>query len=349
MRNQLFFISLLLAGMMAVNSCRNKSPEVTPVDPQPETPLFTDGQIVNSDFYVDDVLREQMIDTVVNLGSKNNVALFFVNQKHTLDGAPLAKGNDHSNIFRSLTRKELFDFIVLWGRINGMTINIQDTSAGATAKRQEAFILLQSFLIRNRIDLPLLVALSQNTQELGSAINWVNAAGDLTRSGIKLARENTPGHIFRALEIAGGSPSELSKAVRSAGMTERDFLLLSQEKGVNLSQMLKQGNAPEQVAIIVTLVCKGIKWFTILTVHLISWGMPDPDLQDSYVSYLNDADSNVMNYISRKETVSPTYKVAYCTLATAEFYIETYYDAYHKTLAGKYVNRSGMVVKSVNC
>ena len=85
-RNRIYLLFVLMSCLMAYTSCKSKSSdEATPSTP-PETPLFTEGQIVNSDFYVNDNLREQMIDTVINLGNKQIPALFYANQKHTLDG-----------------------------------------------------------------------------------------------------------------------------------------------------------------------------------------------------------------------------------------------------------------------
>lgn len=347
-KTRIYLLFLLMSSLVAFTTCKSKS-SAEPTPSPPETPLITEGQIVNSDFYVNDVLREQMIDTVINLGSKQYPALFYANQKHTLDGIQVAKGNSHVNVFRSLTRKELYDFIVIWGHVNGMTIKPNDTSSAAIEKRQQAFILLQSFLMQNNVDLPMLIALSQNTNELKCMKQWYEAGDELLCSGIKLDAANTPGHILQALEETGHTVSELTRAVRSAGMTERSFLLMAQEKGINLAATLQQVKAPKQAAFIVALVFTGIKWFSTLTVAFINHGSPNPDLNDLYVSYLNDADSNMMNYIGRKDTVSPTYMVAYCNLAKAEFYVETYYDAYHKTLAGQYINRSGMIVKSVKC
>ena len=348
-RNRIYLLFVLMSCLMAYTSCKSKSSdEATPSTP-PETPLFTEGQIVNSDFYVNDNLREQMIDTVINLGNKQIPALFYANQKHTLDGVNVAKGNSYLNVFRSLTRKELYDFIVIWGHINGLTVNPFDTATAAIEKRQQAFIMLQSFLMQNDVDLPMLVAMSQNANELKCIKQFYDAAGELSLSGVKLDGANTPGHILRSLEESGHQASDLTSAIRSAGMTERSFLLMAQQKGINLSATLQQAKSPQQVITVIALVFTGIKWFSTLTVAFITHGAPNPNLNDLYVSYLNNADSNVMNYIARKDTISPTYKVAYCTLATAEFYIETYYDAYHKTKAGQYINRSGMIVKSVRC
>ena len=113
---------------------------------------------------------------------------------------------------------------------------------------------------------------------------------------------------------------------------------MANANGVNIAGLLKQGELPERIGVIISLVCMGINIAAKLTVYLISHNQPNPQLDDYYVSYLNHADSNLMHYIARKDTVSPTYKCYYCTLAGAEFYIETYYDAYHSSYPGQFVN-----------
>ena len=87
--------------------------------------------------------------------------------------------------------------------------------------------------------------------------------------------------------------------------------------------------------------------------RFISNGTPNPDFENEYASYLNDADTLVMDYYTGKTMVSPVYSVRYGTknhpLVKAEFYMETYYDAYHSTIPGQYINRVGMIVKSTVC
>jgi len=56
-----------------------------------------------------------------------------------------------------------------------------------------------------------------------------------------------------------------------------------------------------------------------------------------------------MNYYTGQTMVSPTYSIAYCSLVKASFYIETLYDAYHETIPGQYINRTGMIVTSIKC
>lgn len=344
----LFIISL--AGMVAISSCSkddsNETPEPTPA----ETPLFHDGQIVNSVFYVNDVVKEEMIDTVINLGSEEAPALFYMNKSHTIDGIPVTEGNTYVNAFRSLHRADIYQFILKWGQLYGMDISLTDTSASAVALRRHAFFMLVSYLRESDIDFPLLVALSGGPLEnLEYAKRWMDASRELAKSGYEQDVANTPNYIFRSLEKTGHTPKELSFAAQAQGMSEKDFLVMANAKGLSIAGLLKQGESPEGIGAIVSLVCMGLNIAAKLTVKLISSNQPNPQLNDYYVSYLNHSDSNLMHYIARKDTVSPTYKCYYCSLAGAEFYIETYYDAYHSSYQGQFVNRSGMIVKSVTC
>lgn len=346
--NLIYLILLLLTCIFSTTSCKDKSSDPTPDEPTPtETPLFTEGQIVNSVIYENDVIKEEMIDSVVNLGSNELQALFYVNQKHTLNGLPVAIGNHYSNVFRSLSRSDLNNFIVKWGKVMGMIIDNKDTSAVSVKKKRMAFFLLQAFLRENNIDLPLLISLSTTPSDLGFAKRWIDAAAELTASGVKLDYAITPNGIFRYLETSGRKISELTGAVEAAGMTEKDFLQTLYQNGATLANSLNMVKSPDQVGAI-ALVFFGVRIFTTLTIEFIK-SEPVVNLEDNYTSYLNNADTNVMNYISRKDTISPTYKVAYCSLATAEFNIEAYYDAYNITLPGQYINRIGMIVTAAHC
>jgi hypothetical protein len=350
-KNLIYQLLLLMTCCLVFVSCKNKSSDGT-IQPIPaETPLFYDQQIVNSEFYVNGVVREEMIDTVVNLGSTELPALLFINQKHTRDGVDLENGNDNSNVFRSLTRKQLYDFIILWGKVINLNVQPYDTSAASIKTRQQAFLSLVSFLRNNDLDLPILISLSNTPSDLQCAKAWVDAAADLGRSGYDLKRTNSPDNIFRALDLSGKGISEFTAAVHSYGMSEVDFLRMAQENRLNLPRIMAGKDSPKQeVLAAIALVFKGIKWFSKLTVYAIKKGIPDPDLSNSYASYLDNNDSLVMNYLYRKDTVSPVYKVAYCTLAGAEFYIETLYQGYHQApLGGQYVTRTGMYVKSITC
>jgi hypothetical protein len=349
-RKNLFnLLVFTLACVIAVPSCKKDKSTETPSPTTTETPLIQAGQMVNSVFYVDNIVKEEMIDTVVNFGSTEIPALFYVNKSHTIDGIPVTEGNTYSNAFRSLKRGDIYKFIVKWGQLFGMDININDTSANAVALRRQAFFTLVSYLRETDIDFPLLIAISGGPQEqLEYAKKWTDVARDIAQSGYNLDPGNTPNYIFRSLEKSGHTPKELSLAVNSLGMSEKDFLIRANANGLNIASLLKQGKFPEQ-GVIVSLVCMGINIAAKLTVYLITHNKSNPQLDDYYVSYLNHADSNLMNYIARKDTTSPTYKCYYCSLAGAEFYIETYYDAYHRYYPGQFVNRSGMIVKAVTC
>ena len=344
----ILLIFLLTICTLLVSCKKSSDDQDPPPDPAADTPIFKEGDIVASNFYIADVLREQMIDTVVNLGRNDKPALFYINQAHTLDGETIATGNHYSNIFRSLTRQEIYEFIVLWGIVHGQTIDPGDTTASAIEMRQDAFYDLFLFLLQHDVDFPLLVSMAKNQKELTSAIQWINAAAELSLSGMKLAGQNTPDHIFRAIEFSDFDISDLSSAVRSYGMTERDFLMNAQNNGVDLERALMHIDSPRQINI-VCLVALGIKMFTSWVNRFINHGTPNPNLENEYASYLSNEDSVVMNYYTGKTMVSNTYKIEYASFVKAEFIIETYYDAYHLTISGHFVNRIGMIVQSIKC
>jgi hypothetical protein len=167
----------------------------------------------------------------------------------------------------------------------------------------------------------------------------------------ELRSYNTADDLLRSIEMAGAKPSDLTRAIQSKGFTEVAFLKLANEKGIDLGATLKGvASVNGEVSEVVEAVMEGLVYLSKILIKFIENGAPVVNIEDTYVSYLHQDDSNVMDYISSADPiVSSTYSVAYCTLAKASFYIETYYDARHQTLPGQYINRSGMIVKSVTC
>ena len=204
---------ITLACVIIVPSCKDDKSTETPGPTTSETPLIQEGQLVNSVFYVDNVVKEEMIDTVVNFGSEEIPALFYVNKSHTIDNIPVTEGNTYTNAFRSLSRADIYQFIMKWGQLFGMDININDTSANAVALRRQAFFMLVSYLRETDMDFPLLLAISGgDLEQLQYAKKWVDVAHDIAQSGYSLDPGNTPNYIFRSLEKTGHTPKELSLA-----------------------------------------------------------------------------------------------------------------------------------------
>ena len=350
-RKCIFYLSMLLIiAFIGPTSCKDDEEEnETPVTA--DNPIFYAGQIVTSEISKDDVVIELMIDTVVNLGRDERPALFFVNQSHTLNGQNIGNGNHYANVFRSVSRQRLHEFIVLWGKLIGVEINLNDLSPESISKRQEAFYVLSQFLIRFSTDLPMLIALCQNTAELQAAVDIVNAANSALKSSSVPGQYNEANSILRSLEVSGIKPTEFMSAVNETGMTPEAYFSMANEKGINLAASIQQGNGDRGiVTAVIKAVCKAVVYISKFIVFFIEHGAPSVDLEDSYTSYLHQDDTDPMDYISGQPyQTSPTYSVKYCTLATASFYIETNYDAHHQTLPGQYINRCGMIVKSVKC
>jgi hypothetical protein len=343
------YLSIVLVTMLMVSSsCKNEDEDNKT---QYEPPLITAGQIITSEFSKDDVVIERMVDTVVNFGSLEAPALFFLNSEHTLNGEPIEVGNRHGNVFRSLKRSELENFIVIWGRLNGIEIDLSDQSAEALDRKQLAYYKLQGFLIGNNIDLPVLVAIAQDTVELGSAVRIVraaNASGNLKDERIFV---NNPEVLLRSLEKYKIKPSDFSKALRDQGMTEESFLALSNAKGVDLGQAFREEASTKQIGI---LIVAGVVWATKflskITIRLIENYGPVVDIDNDFSSYLHDSDLVVTHYIADPvPDISPTYSVAYGSLAKCSFLMETYYKGKHSTWPGTFIPRVGMIVESVKC
>lgn len=346
-RNWIYLSSVLLITLLG--ACKDND-KITDVITPPDAPLFTNGQIVTSDLEKDGVVVESMIDTVVNLGNTDAPALFYLNGKHTINGVQVESGNQPSNAFRSITRQELHAFIKVWGSAFGIAIDLEDNSEFALKNRQLAYFTLQDFLRQNNVDLPLLVSLSNNTSNLKSSISLVEACRLATPVQQRINIPNTAGNILLAIEASGIQTSDLTKAIQNKGLSVTEFVDKANQRGINFPATLKSGASTEgEIAEIVEAVFEGLVKLNKILVWFIEKGAPSVDIKDTYVSYLHQDDTNPMDYIGSQTSTSPTYSVKYCTLATASFYLETEYNAIHKTLPGKFITRSGMIVNSVKC
>ena len=346
-KNWIYLGALLFVTLLG--ACKSND-KVTDVVTTPDQPLFMDGQVVTSDLEKNGVVIESMIDTVVNLGSSDAPALFYLNGKHTLNGVKMEKGNQPSNAFRSITRQELHAFIEVWGKAYGIPVDLADNSAAALKKRQLAYFILQDFLRRNNVDLPLLVSLSNTASNLKSSISLVEACSLANDNQKVINSPNTAGNMLRAIETSGIQPSEITKAIQNNGLNETDFFNLVNKRGINFPATLKSGASTEgEIADVVEAISEGYVKVAKILVWFIQHGAPSVDLEDTYVSYVNKGDTIPMDYFGSQTSTSPTYSVKYCTLATASFYMETEYNAVHQTLPGHFITRAGMIVQSVRC
>lgn len=343
------YLNIFVATILLVTSSCNNEDEDNKT--QYEPPVVKAGQIIASEFSKDDVVVERMVDTVVNFGREEAPALFYVNSVHTLNGQPIGVGNSPGNVFRSLKRNELEDFIVIWGRLNGIEVNLADQSAEALARKQTAYHKLQGFLIGNNIDLPVLVAIAKDTAELGSAVRIVRAANASNSLKDGNVFFNNPEDLLRSMEKHSIKPSEFSQAVRDQGFTEDSFLALAKEKGVDLGQAIREEASTKQIGV---LIVAGVVWATKflskITIRLIENYGPVVDIDNDFSSYLHDSDLVVTHYIADPNPdISPTYSVAYGSLAKCSFLMETYYKGKHSSWPGTFIPRVGLIVESVKC
>lgn len=349
-KNWIYLGAVLFVTLLG--ACKSND-KVTDVVTPPDQPLFKNGQIVTSDLEKDGVVIESMIDTVVNLGSSDAPALFYLNGKHTLNGVQMEKGNQHSNAFRSITRQELHAFIKMWGGAYGIPIDLADNSATALKNRQLAYFILQDFLRRTNVDLPLLVSLGNTASNLKSSISLVEACSLANDKQKVVNSPNTAGNMLRAVETSGIQPLELTKAIQNKGLTETDFFNMANKKGINFPAMLKSGASTEgEIAEVIEAVFEGLVKLNKILAWFIENGAPSVNIANTYVSYLHQDDSNAMNYVGSIKSYSPTYSVKYCTLATASFSIETDYNAVNAgpaSLPGHFITRAAMLVQSVRC
>lgn len=346
-KNWIYLIAVLFVAVLG--ACKNND-EINDVITPPDEPLFTNGQLVTSDLEKDGVVIESMIDTVVNLGSNDAPALFYLNGKHTLNGVQMEKGNQPSNVFRSISRQELHAFIEVWGKAYGIPVDLADNSAAALEKRQLAYFILQDFLRRNSVDLPLLVSLSNSASNLKSSISLVEACSLANDKQKVVNSPNTADNMLRAIETSGIQPSELTKLIQNKGLNETDFFNMVNKKGINFPATLKSGASTEgEIAEVIEAISEGLIYVSKIMVWFIQNGAPTVNIADTYVSYLHQDDMNPMNYVGSQKSYSPTYSVKYCTLATASFGMEIDYNATNPNHPGQFITRAGMIVQAVRC
>jgi hypothetical protein len=301
MKSWTYLCVLLIMTMLG--ACSNNDDAADTGSPS-EQPVFMNGQIVTSEFKKDGIVIESMIDTIVNLGSEDAPALFYVNGEHTLNGIPMENGNQVSNVFRSLTRLDLYEFIVIWGRVFGINVDLNDNSETGIARKNLAFLILQDYLRQNDVDLPLLVALCKGPLDLKSAVKLVDATRSAANTKGEINSPNTANNILRSIELSGTKPSELIQAIQSKGLTEKSFMNLVNQKGIDLAATLKNVTSTRgEVTEVVNAVLDGLVKLSKILIEFIENGAPVVDIEDTYVSYLHQDDPNVMNYISSADPI----------------------------------------------
>lgn len=335
---------LIFIGLLILSSCKDEKDEDLNMDSN--VPVFSSNQIVTSEISVDDKVIEIMKDSIINFGSAEEPALFYVNIEHKINGIDVEERNSNKNGFRSLTREDIQNFILLWAYVHNMnTDDISETG--------RAYNLLHSFLLDSNIDLAVLISLSNTKNELKSSIELVNAISRSNHSGIntKSVDDNKFANNFLlTLEDLDLKPSNVIDAIYEAKSNPHDFMEEVSAKGIDLNATFRNGIITKGgVTHIIKAVIDGATFLSKVIVKFIESGKPSVNLENKYVAFLDSEDDNVFNYAGGKDFNSKVYSVSYCTLAKASFIVTANYGASHRSMPGRYIPRVGMRVNSVTC
>ena len=258
----------------------------------------TEGSVMYSELLKDNQLIEQSVDSLVNLGSKDEPAYFYVNLSHTVNNNLVSENQINNCAFYSVALEDLEKFISMYAKSQSLFSGIIMT----TEEKHSAYHHLYKFLLENKIDAAQLVAMTlQNPSILNSTLESGN-----------LEPEKGPQYID---PTDPNLPDELAPHV---------FPLESKGDAV-LDSLLEH----------IVLLRNGIRFpFDIEIEDDTNASGPDPYNTNTYVSYINDTDNDSRNYYDEKTFKSPIYTCRYgtkgCPMVESEFHIEGWYNSKRK-------------------
>lgn len=339
-------LSVALFMNTACSDDDDKSAEV-------QTPLFSNGDEVVSQLLVDDVVVEELEEQVVNMGTEEAPALFFIRKKHMANGQNVTSINNANNAYRSLTREDLEKFIYRWGKIFGLDFSSENTTENIK-KKAEAFWILAAFLRENKIDPAVLIKLAeQRNEDLKSLIAVIDESHAVASK--RKDSPNQPNHILVALDKKQSTAKELIQSIESENVSVKDFFEKCELSGVHIPATICNSQVQTKAAVssIIKGVLKGVELVSKVIIFFVENGAPSVSIEDTYINFLHKNDLNPNHYVDSKTSTSKKYEARYgnkkTPLAQAVFYVEAEYDAKHKTLPGSYLVRVGMIVDKVKC
>lgn len=343
MFSRMVLVAFLVASM---NSCSdddegNGGPECP--DCEEQNPIYKDGMETVTRFYEDDKIIEEVHETVVNLGPKDQEALFFVNTSHKQKGKDVAPGKADMNcVFNSLTMDEYERFI----KVFAVKIGIINANENFTLEAKQAtYKYLEQFIKGSNIELPYLVYLTENDVEQLKAMDEIIAAVP------KHSKNNNINSVMSAMLNKKVSPTQLKSMVEGEGMTMKSFMAKAELYGVDFANEL-QSRGGTAITVIKAIV-KGAVIVSKITIWIIENAEPVVNMNNEWASYINEKDLDPSHYYQPVEYTSPKYfcehYAALFHLASAKFYIRTHYASRHEFLPGRYIPRVGVYVDEVHC
>lgn len=293
--------SLVLA--VAIVDCKQDSTLMPEPDRDPNRnglELPEVGTVIYSELLRDDQVIEQSVDSLVNFGSEENPAYFYVNLSHIVNQDLVSESQANNCSFYSVTIEDLEKFISMYAEAQSLCNSVSMTNE----EKQSAYHHLYNFLVENQIDGAQLVA---TTLQNPSLLNQTLESGKI------IPEEPTL--------------KPVKPEVQDLPIIPDDFLPLI------TNQLSTDDAVLDSILNHIVLRRDGLKLPYIIEDDSIEHE-PDPYNTNTYVSYINDTDDNSKNYYDEKTFKSPVYTCRYgtkgCPMVESEFYIEGWYNSKHK-------------------
>lgn len=297
-------IGLVIA--VAIVDCKQDSVLMSEPDSDPNRnglDLPAVGTVIYSELLRDDQVIEQSVDSLVNFGSEENPAYFYVNLSHTVNQDLVSERQANNSSFYSVTIEDLEQFISMYAEAQSLCNSVSMTNE----EKQSAYHHLYNFLVENQIDGAQLVTTTlQNPSILSQTIE----------SGQIIPEKPT----LKPVE-------PLNPDIQVLPEFPDDFLPYI------TNQLSTDDAVLDSILNHIVLRRDGLKLPYIIEDDSIEHE-PDPYNTNTYVSYINDTDDNSKNYYDEKILKSPVYTCRYgtkgCPMVESEFYIEGWYNSKHK-------------------
>ena len=297
-------IGLVIA--VGIVDCKQDSALMSEPDSDPNRnglDLPAVGTVMYSELLRDNQVIEQSVDSLVNLGSKEEPAYFYVNISHTANNNLVTEQQINNCIFYSIALEDLEKFISMYAEAQSLYSGITMTNE----EKQSAYYHFYNFLVENQIDGAQLVTMTlQNPSILSQTIE----------SGQIIPEKPT----LKPVE-------PLNPDIQVLPEFPDDFLPYI------TNQLSTDDAVLDSILNHIVLRRDGLKLPYIIEDDSIGYE-PDPYNINTYVSYINDTDDNSKNYYDEKTFKSPVYTCRYgtkgCPMVESEFYIEGWYNSKHK-------------------
>lgn len=309
-----FFYSILtLTAIVGMVGCKDNNGSFN-AEPQVLEPP-SEGSVVYSELLKDGKVIEQCIDSIVNLGDKDNPAIFYLNQSHTIHGTEIPRNEvGMKGVFTSVTRQELDAFIAMYAQVQ----SIPSDTALTEHQSVNAYQHLANYAREHNIEVAQLVHLAMREPSLLQPT--LGCGTIIPAKGPQDVLPSFPTYPLHPEDGIPGSPDQWPYTPYSPCYPIVES---------------KQYTYPmDSIMTTIELKRDGVhKPFTIMYTDQVVGDASMCDL-NTYVSYYNKYDTDSRKYTENKDFKSPVYTCRYGTkghpMVLLEFCVEGTYNSKHK-------------------